>query len=98
MAVLVNPETNQPVAFRCEQHQDATAVHNLNAIGAECGICALMHGANQGADQMLRYVGEIIDKAAMQLEFFSPGAGESFRRQAASILDGGTPEAQESKQ
>jgi len=92
MPVLVNPETEKPVAFRCNEHASAATAHNLNADGAECGICALMHGANQGADQMLKYVGEIVDKAAMQLEFFAPGAGESFRRQAASIIEGGTPE------
>lgn len=97
MPVLFNQETQKAVAFRCAEHRDAP-VHNLNADDcAECATCALFDGVNQGADQMFsRYVAAIVDSAATQLEFFSQGAGENFRRQAAQILQGGQePENQE---
>lgn len=97
MPVLFNKETEKPVGFRCNEHRDAP-VHNLKADDcAECATCALFDGVNQGADQMFsRYVAAIVDSAATQLEFFSRGAGENFRRQAAQILQGG--EAQETEQ
>lgn len=95
---LFNPETSKPVGFRCDEHRDAP-VHNLNADEiAECATCALMDGANQGADNMLKHIGAVVDAAAIRLEFFAQGAGESFRRQAAQILQGESPETQETKQ
>jgi hypothetical protein len=84
MPVAVNRETDKAVAFRCEKHREVPVL-NLSADQvAECGICCM----DQVADDVLpKLCGQIIDSAVAQLNFFSPGAGEHFRSQAARIID-----------
>lgn len=86
MPVLVNQETDQVAAFRCGKHGKVpilnTNVHFDNGHKSECGICTI----DQGADGLLKAIGELIDKAATRLEFFEPGSGQQLKEAAAQYF------------
>lgn len=87
MAVIINPDTEKVVAFRCERHKDLPAlniaVKFTGGHAAECAGCVL----DQGADALLAQLGELIDKAATRLNFFEPGTGAQLKEQAATYLN-----------
>lgn len=86
MPIIVDTNTDKPVAMRCAKHRDVPVLNRnvpLTDGSMECGICCM----DQAADAILKQIGELIDKAAIRLDFFEAGSGDQLRKQAAEYLD-----------
>ncbi len=82
--VLEGSDPERAVGFRCDGHRDVPLLNQNADAFAECAVCCM----DQAVDASIGKLGEILDSAAIRLDFYEPGAGDNLRQKYAEWLQG----------